>query len=83
MSDPGRHAHPAADGRFVYSVCTPNRDEGEAIVDAVVAEELVEVDPGLGDEWKQFRHPERREFLLTLPHVHHTSGFFVARLRTR
>ena len=31
-----------------------------------------------------FRHPRRPEFLLTLPHVHGTSGFFVARpaLRT-
>ena len=27
------------------------------------------------------RHPRRPEFLLTLPHVHGTSGFFVARLR--
>ena len=26
-------------------------------------------------------HPRRPEFLLTLPHVHRTSGFFVARLR--
>ena len=25
-------------------------------------------------------HPRRPEFLLTLPHVHRTSGFFVARL---
>ena len=34
----------------------------------------------LGDEWPRFRHPRRPEFLLTLPHVHRTSGFFVARL---
>jgi 16S rRNA C967 or C1407 C5-methylase (RsmB/RsmF family) len=27
-------------------------------------------------------HPSRPEFLLTLPHVHGTSGFFVARLRS-
>ena len=31
--------------------------------------------------WAQFRHPSRPEFLQTLPHVHGTSGFFVARLR--
>ena len=31
--------------------------------------------------WPQFRHPERPEFLQTLPHVHGTSGFFIARLR--
>jgi 16S rRNA C967 or C1407 C5-methylase (RsmB/RsmF family) len=67
----------------VYSVCTPNRDEGEAIVDAAVGEGLVEVDPTLGEEWATFRHPSRDAFLLALPHVHGTSGFFVARLRVR
>ena len=41
----------------------------------------LEVDPSLADEWPQFRHPTRPEFLLTLPHRHRTSGFFVARLR--
>ena len=34
----------------------------------------------LGEEWPAFAHPSRPEFLLTLPHVHGTSGFFVARL---
>ena len=34
----------------------------------------------LGEEWPQFAHPSRPEFLLTLPHVHGTSGFFIARL---
>jgi 16S rRNA (cytosine967-C5)-methyltransferase len=64
-------------GTIVYSVCTLNGDENEAIVDA----SELEVDPTLGDEWPQFRHPHRPEFLLTLPHVHGTNGFFVARLR--
>lgn len=70
-------------GSVVYAVCTPNRDEGEAVVDAVLGEGGVEIDESLGGEWSQFRHPTRPEFLLTLPHVHHTSGFFVARLRVR
>jgi 16S rRNA C967 or C1407 C5-methylase (RsmB/RsmF family) len=35
----------------------------------------------LGAEWPQFAHQRRPEFLQTLPHVHGTSGFFVARLR--
>jgi 16S rRNA (cytosine967-C5)-methyltransferase len=64
-------------GTIVYSVCTINTEENEAIVDA----SGLEVEP-LGDEWPQFRHPSRPDFLLTLPHVHHTSGFFIARLRT-
>jgi 16S rRNA (cytosine967-C5)-methyltransferase len=64
-------------GTIVYSVCTVNADESEAIVDA----SGLEVDTSLADEWPQFRHPRRPEFLQTLPHVHGTSGFFVARLR--
>jgi 16S rRNA (cytosine967-C5)-methyltransferase len=64
-------------GTISYSVCTINADENEAVVDA----SGLQVEP-LGDEWPQFRHPRRPEFLLTLPHVHATSGFFIARLST-
>jgi 16S rRNA (cytosine967-C5)-methyltransferase len=64
-------------GTIVYSVCTINSEESEAVVDA----SGLTVEP-LGDEWPQFRHPRRPEFLLTLPHVHGTSGFFIARLST-
>ena len=63
-------------GTVVYSVCTINAAENEDVVDAAG----LEPEP-LGDEWPEFRHPRRPEFLLTLPHVHGTSGFFVARLR--
>jgi 16S rRNA (cytosine967-C5)-methyltransferase len=63
-------------GTIVYSVCTISAAENEAVVDAAG----LDVEP-LGEEWPQFRHPTRSEFLLTLPHVHGTSGFFVARLR--
>ena len=35
----------------------------------------------LSEEWPQFAHPNRPEFLLTLPHRDRTSGFFVARLK--
>jgi 16S rRNA (cytosine967-C5)-methyltransferase len=64
-------------GTIVYSVCTVNADENEAVVDA----SGLEVDPTLAEEWPQFVHPRRPEFLLTLPHVHGTSGFFVSRLK--
>ncbi len=60
---------------IVYSVCTVNADEAEAVVDA----SGLEVEPIA--EWPQFAHRTRPEFLQTLPHVHGTSGFFVARLR--
>jgi len=64
-------------GTIVYSVCTLNADESEAIVDS----SGLEIED-LGADWPTFRHPSRPEFLLTLPHVHGTSGFFVARLRS-
>ena len=70
-------------GTVVYSTCTVNADEGEAVVDRVAEDGAVEVDESLGDEWPSFRHPTRPELLQTLPHVHGTSGFFVARLRVR
>jgi 16S rRNA (cytosine967-C5)-methyltransferase len=63
-------------GAVVYAVCTISSEENEDVVDAtgLAAESLA-------DEWPQFRHPRRPEFLLTLPHRHRTSGFFIARLR--
>jgi 16S rRNA (cytosine967-C5)-methyltransferase len=64
-------------GTILYSVCTVNADEAGAVVDA----SGLDVDPSLGDEWPQFRDRERPDFLQTLPHVHGTSGFFIARLR--
>jgi 16S rRNA (cytosine967-C5)-methyltransferase len=66
-------------GTIVYSVCTINAEEAEDVVDA----SGLEVDPSLAEEWPRFRHPRRPEFLQTLPHVHGTAGFFVARLTVR
>lgn len=64
-------------GTVTYSVCTINGAENEAVVDALglPVEDLGRLGP-------EYRHPRRPEFLLTLPHVHRTSGFFVARIRT-
>jgi 16S rRNA (cytosine967-C5)-methyltransferase len=64
-----------AGATIVYSVCALNADENEAVVDA----SGLRVEP-LGDEWPAFAHPRRPEFLLTTPHRHQTSGFFIARL---
>jgi 16S rRNA (cytosine967-C5)-methyltransferase len=63
-------------GVVVYSVCTINADENEAIVDSLG----LQPEP-LGDEWPHYAHPKRAEFLLTLPSRDRTSGFFIARLR--
>jgi 16S rRNA (cytosine967-C5)-methyltransferase len=64
-------------GTIVYSVCTLNAEENEAVVDA----SGLEAEP-LGGEWPQYAHPTRPEFLLTRPDRDRTSGFFIARLRT-
>jgi 16S rRNA (cytosine967-C5)-methyltransferase len=63
-------------GTVTYSVCTIHRLENEDVVEAVGATVA-----DLGREFPAFRHPHDPRFLLTLPHVHGTSGFFVARLR--
>jgi 16S rRNA (cytosine967-C5)-methyltransferase len=63
-------------GTVVYSVCTISAEENEAVVDA----SGLDVEP-LQAEWPQFAHPRRPEFLLTLPHRDHTSGFFIARMK--
>jgi 16S rRNA (cytosine967-C5)-methyltransferase len=65
-----------AGGTVVYSVCTMNADENEAVVDA----SGLGPEP-LGEEWPVYAHPKRPEFLLTLPDRDRTSGFFIARLR--
>jgi 16S rRNA (cytosine967-C5)-methyltransferase len=64
-------------GTIVYSVCTINAGENEAVVEASGLRVLP-----LGPEWPAFAHPRRPEFLLTLPHVHGTTGFFIAKLGT-
>jgi 16S rRNA (cytosine967-C5)-methyltransferase len=63
-------------GTIVYSVCTISSAESQDVVDAAG----VDVDD-LGAIWPEYRHPTRPEFLLTLPHVHGTAGFFIARVR--
>jgi 16S rRNA (cytosine967-C5)-methyltransferase len=62
-------------GTVTYSVCTMHRPENEDIVASIGAEV-----GDLGSEFPDFRHPRDSRFLLTLPHVHGTAGFFVARL---
>jgi len=63
-------------GTITYAVCTIHRLENEDVVDG-----LSLPSDDLGAELPEFRHMRRPEFLLTLPHVHGTSGFFIARLR--
>jgi 16S rRNA (cytosine967-C5)-methyltransferase len=62
-------------GTVTYAVCTIHAPENEEVVERLGA--TVE---DLGAEWSDFRHPRHPEFVLTLPHVHRTAGFFVARI---
>ena len=62
-------------GSVTYAVCTLHRAENEEVVDAAGLPT-----DDLGVAWPAYRHPSRPKFLLTLPHVHRTSGFFVARM---
>ena len=66
-----------------YKVRPDRAEENEALVDTVTGEGLVTIDPTLGDEWPEFRQRSRPELLQTLPHLHATGGFFVARLLVR
>ena len=67
-----------AGGRLVYSTCTLLKEENEAVVERFLAET-----PGVSLE--PFSLPglgEIPEGMLTLwPHIHHTDGFFMARIR--
>ena len=64
-------------GTVTYAVCTIHTAENEDVATSLG----LSLDD-LGARWPDFRHPRRPECLLTLPHVHGTAGFFVARLRT-
>jgi 16S rRNA (cytosine967-C5)-methyltransferase len=64
-------------GSVTYSVCTIAEAENEGVLDQ--ADGLV-LDHSLAETWPQYEHPHRSGTLLTLPHRHGTSGFFIARL---
>ncbi len=80
-------------GRIVYSTCTYDPEENEAIVDAVLrampdkVEMLPSSLPGLRTapgltSWHQERfHPDLRHALRIWPHLNDTGGFFAAVLQ--
>ena len=69
-------------GTVVYSVCTIAKEENEDVVDAAVSDQAnrLALDASLAETWPEYEHPHRSGVLLTLPHRHRTSGFFIARL---
>jgi 16S rRNA (cytosine967-C5)-methyltransferase len=69
-------------GSVVYSVCTIAKAENEDVVDAAPSDQhnRLALDDSLAATWPAYQHPHRSGTLLTLPHRHRTSGFFIARL---
>jgi 16S rRNA (cytosine967-C5)-methyltransferase len=69
-------------GAVLYSVCTIAKKENEDVVDAAVSDQAnrLALDASLAETWPEYEHPNRSGVLLTLPHRHRTSGFFIARL---
>ena len=65
------------DGSITYSVCTIAKAENEDVVDQA---DGLALDDSLAETWPEYEHPHRSGALLTLPHRHRTSGFFIARL---
>lgn len=63
-------------GRVVYSTCSLLAEENEGVVGAhaVTLDDLAATVPAAA-------HPRLAGALLTLPHVHGTDGFFIARMR--
>jgi 16S rRNA (cytosine967-C5)-methyltransferase len=70
------------EGAVVYSVCTIAKSENEKVVDAAVSDQVnrLALDHSLAETWPEYEHPHMVGGLLTLPHRHRTSGFFIARL---
>ncbi len=63
-------------GRVVYSTCSLLAEENEGVVGA----HDVQLDD-LAAEVPSAAHPRLPGALLTLPHIHGTDGFFIARMR--
>ena len=70
----------APGGSLTYAVCTLTRRETTGVVTGLLDDGEWRADD-LGAEFPQYRHPDDGHFLTTVPGVHGSSGFFIARLR--
>ncbi|WP_047151592.1 16S rRNA (cytosine(967)-C(5))-methyltransferase RsmB [Aneurinibacillus tyrosinisolvens] len=78
----------APDGRLVYSTCTVQAEENEALIRRFLAEHPEwEMDGDLmldmPEEIRQKYDVLSRGYVQILPHHFHTDGFFISRLRKR
>jgi 16S rRNA (cytosine967-C5)-methyltransferase len=65
----------------VYSVCTISKAEGEAVVEALLAERPDFSAEVLSERLPAYAAAARGPYLQLLPHREGTDGFFIARLR--
>jgi 16S rRNA (cytosine967-C5)-methyltransferase len=68
-------------GVLVYSVCTISKAEGEAVVEALLAERPDFSAEVLSERLPAYAAAARGPYLQLLPHREGTDGFFIARLR--
>ncbi len=73
-----------ADGVLVYSTCTLSKKENEKNVEWFLQNHpeytLEDMTPYLP---KQMADMGKQGYLTVFPHIHHTDGFFIARLRKK
>jgi len=70
----------APGGSLIYAVCTLTRRETVDVLAKLLDGGEWQADD-LGVEFPHCRHPDDGRFLLTVPGVHGSSGFFITRLR--
>lgn len=77
------------DGLLIYSTCSFAPEENELIVNSMLEKFDVEIEPlQYGSEglikFGQYRfHPSLRNSRRLYPHIHNTTGFYIAKLRVR
>ena len=68
-------------GTLVYSTYTISPAENERLIAGFLAAHPELAADDLRSDAAVWQHPAVPAFLQTLPHRHHTDGFFIARLR--
>ncbi len=68
-------------GVLVYSTCTISSAENERQIESFLDRNSGFALEDVTHEQRSHSHPDMSKAILTLPHRHHTAGFFIARMR--